>query len=239
MNSGSSSLKIYCDTANLSQVQQYSRQDSISGFTTNPSIFRAQGINDYLVAAQQLAEAAFPKEVSLEVIADDGREMLRQARILRSLGTNTFVKIPVTNTLGSSTSDIVEELMKEGIPVNLTAVFTLNQIKKFLDSPISVETPLIISVFAGRLADIGQDPEEKVSKFVEFKKSVATNCRILWASPREVFNVIQAKRSGCDIITLTPETIAKMDYFGKDPEVFSLETVRMFVDDANKSGYSF
>jgi len=197
------------------------------------------GIESYLEASRQLAEAAFPKEVSLEVIADENQEMLRQAKILRSLGNNTFIKIPITNTLGESTSKVVEQLLKDGIPVNLTAVFTLRQIHDLQFLLKGDVAPLIISVFAGRLADIGQDAESVVRDFVRFKSQLSENCRILWASSREVFNVIQASRCGCDIITLTPDFIKKMSNFGKDPEVFSLETVKMFSTDAIQSGYSF
>jgi len=232
-------IQVYCDSADLTEVRHFARQDTVSGFTTNPTIFRAQGIESYLEASKQLTEAAFPKEVSLEVIADENQEMLRQARILRSLGNNTYIKIPITNTKGESTAKVVEQLLKDGIPVNLTAVFTLRQIQELPFLLKGDIAPLIISVFAGRLADIGQDAESVVGDFVRFKSQLSENCRILWASPREVFNVIQASRCGCDIITLTPEFIKKMLNFGKDPELFSLETVKMFATDAVQSGYSF
>jgi transaldolase len=220
-------------------VSFYAQNEKIAGFTTNPTIFRAHGIETYLEAARQLIEVAYPKKVSLEVIRDDMEGMYRQAKVLHSLGNNVTVKIPITNTQRLSTLGIVRKLLLEGIAVNLTAVFTLNQIQDFLENPFHVETPLIISVFAGRLADIGHDPEQALSKFVEIKKEIDQNWQILWASPREVFNVIQAQRIGCDIITLTPELIKKMSSFGRDPEEFSLDTVKMFAKDAAESSYQF
>lgn len=232
-------LSIYCDTADLNEIKNFADNRAISGFTTNPSIFRAQGIENYLEAARLLVEGAYPKEVSLEVIGDDEDTMLRQAKALRALGDNTYIKIPITNTLGSSTSRVVQALMEDGIPVNLTAVFALKQIQHLYQFSGTYDTPIIISVFAGRIADAGQDPEQAITQFVDMKSNIGSNCRILWASPREVFNVIQAKRCGCDIITLTPQLISKMNSFGKNLEEFSLETVKMFASDATKSGYSF
>lgn len=230
-------LKIFCDSAELIDIRRYVNDDLVSGFTTNPTLMRNAGVTDYLQQAKEFAQLVSPKEISLEVIADDHDEVLRQARILYSLGTNIVVKIPVVFTSGESTVRVVEILASERIPMNITAIFTPDQAKQMIET-LKYSNTAIISVFAGRIADTGVDPRLIIHEIAAYRKVINGNIRILWASPREVLNVIQAAESGCDVITMSPTLISKMDSFGKNLDEFSRETVKMFFDDALKSGFS-
>lgn len=211
---------IYADGADLENIARLS--DKVAGYTTNPSLLRKSGVKDYREFALRVLEVAQGKPVSFEVFADDLEEMVRQAKIISSWGPNVYVKIPITNSEGESTIPVIRELRNSGIPQNVTAVFTVDQIRNLYLDPLD-----IVSIFAGRIADTGIDPEETM---INARKELG--CKLLWASAREPFNVVQASRCGCDIITLAPEMIDKLSGFGRDLTEYSLETVKQFKRDA-------
>jgi len=229
-------IKLYCDGADLEDITRLSNDDSIQGFTTNPTLMKKAGVQDYYEFAKQAVSIVSPKPISLEVFSDELEEMYVQATKLSLLGDNVYVKIPVTNTKGVSTSPIIQRLSSEGVKLNVTAIFTLEQVKDVCLS-LNVGTPAVISVFAGRVADTGIDP---IPHMINCKKIVGAfeGFELLWASPREVLNVYQAEECGCEIITATPDILSKLKLAGKPLEQFSLETVQMFYNDANAAGYT-
>lgn len=229
-------VKIFADGANLADMLAHHGNGSpVCGFTTNPTLMRKAGITDYEAFAREVLSRITDLPVSFEVFSDELPEMERQARKIATWGSNVYVKIPVTNTKGVSTAPVVQSLSSSGVQVNVTAVFTIPQVKEIIAS-LSTETASIISIFAGRIANAGVDPMPIMRKAVELAKSLP-KCEILWASPREAFNVIQAEECGCHIITLTPDLLATLKMFGKDLHAYSLETVRMFYRDAQSAGY--
>jgi len=211
------------------------KMDSIDGFTTNPTLMAKAGVKDYLDFAKNVLSKVKKKSISFEVFSDDLDEMYKQALILRDLGENVSVKIPVTNTKGIPTYSLIERLSNEGVKLNVTAVFTQAQIQNIYDA-LNPEINSIISIFSGRIANAGIDPEPIV-KFAVDLCIKYEKIEILWASPREVFNLVQAERCGCHIITMTPNLIKSTKDLGKDLDEYSLETVKMFYDDAAKSGF--
>ncbi len=230
-------IRVFCDSASIQDMHDYASNNAITGFTSNPTLAKNAGISNYLDFAKAAATACGHKEISIEVIADENSEMIRQASLLAKIAGNISVKIPVTNSKGVSTTPVVEELVKEGIRVNVTAVFSLKQATEML-KVLSPATSGILSVFAGRIADTGIDPIPHVREIVEIRNDLAPSISLLWASPREPLNFIHAVESGSDIITMTPTLILKVSAFGKDLEAFSLETVQMFTRDAKDSGFS-
>ena len=228
-------VKIYGDGANIDDMVKLSQEGIVDGLTTNPTLMAKAGITNYLDFARDVLKQITKTPISFEVFSDELDEMYTQAKILDNLGKNVYVKIPVTNTKSISTAPIVKKLSDEGVKLNVTAIFTKNQIKVVCES-LSELTPSIVSIFAGRIANAGIDPEPIMKYAVELSQS-KNNMEILWASPREVFNVIQAERCGCHIITMTPEQIAATKDIGKNLEEYSLETVKMFYDDAVSAGF--
>jgi transaldolase len=226
-------VSIYLDGPSLEQVSEID-SNIVKGFTFNPTLFRNAGVLDYLGHCRKLLEACGGLPVSLEVIADGQEGMVHQAKILASLGPNVFVKIPITFTNGESTRKVIEILVAEGIKLNITAVFTVSQVETIL--PVLRQSHSIISVFAGRLFDIGIDAVEATRTIVDRVRS-ESNCSVLWASPRMVYDLKNASSSGCDIITMVPSLIRKLGLFNKSPEDYSLDTVKMFYYDAKASGY--
>ena len=218
-------VSIYADGADLNRMDEYAHDTRISGFTTNPSLMKKQGIKDYPSFARQVLRASNAKPVSFEVLADDFETMEVQARAIAGWGKNVYVKIPITNTKGESSIPLIERLQYDSIKVNVTAVFTMRQI----DLARAVMREGIISIFAGRIADTGRDPMFTVKYAKEYNK--VPEVKILWASAREVFNVYQAEQAGADIVTITPDLIAKLELHGKDLTQYSLETVQMFFRD--------
>ena len=228
-------IKIFADGANVQEIVSMDEQNSVDGFTTNPTLMAQAGVKDYLNFAKDVLSRVKQKSISFEVFSDEIEEMYEQAIILRDLGDNVSVKIPVTNTKGVPTYSLVEKLSNEGVKLNVTAVFTKPQIQNIYDA-LNPEVNSIISIFSGRIANAGIDPEPIV-KFAVDLCSQDEKIEILWASPREVFNLIQAERCGCHIITMTPSLIKSTKEIGKDLDQYSLETVKMFYDDAAKSGF--
>ena len=228
-----SDVSIYLDGPSLEEIAEIN-PNVIKGFTFNPTLFRNAQVQDYLGHCQKILKACGKLPVSLEVIADDQEGMIRQAKILAGLGPNVFVKIPITFTNGESTRGVVGVLAAEGIKLNITAVFTLAQVENIL--PLLRNSGSIISVFAGRLFDIGIDAVIATQTIVDRVRS-ESNCLVLWASPRMVYDLKNASLVGCDIITMVPSLINKLSLFNKSPEEYSLATVKMFYSDAVASGY--
>ena len=228
-------VKLFADGADLDGLMAMYREPYIQGFTTNPTLMRKAGILDYEAFARSVLAAIPDRPISLEVFADEREEMEAQALTIASWGPNVNVKIPVTNTKGEFCGELIRSLCARNVSVNVTAVFTLEQVRK-IASVLNPGVPAIVSVFAGRIADAGVDP---VPLMREAKSilSVLPKAELLWASPREILNVIQADDSGCDIITATNDILAKLKYLGKDLDQFSLETVRMFYNDAKSANY--
>ncbi|MBT3556960.1 MAG: transaldolase [Rhodospirillales bacterium] len=229
-------IKIFADGANLSDIRNLSKNPLIKGFTTNPTLMRRAGVENYVTFARQVLEIITDRPVSFEVFADDPEAMKRQAREISSWGDNVNVKIPITNTRGESMAPIFKSLSNDGVKLNITAIMTLEQIRATAGS-LNTDVPSIVSVFAGRIADTGRDPVPMMREAVDIL-STTPRAELLWASPREVMNVFHADHCGAHIITLTHDLIAKIAVLGKSLDQFSLETVQMFHRDADAAGYS-
>jgi transaldolase len=228
-------VKLFADGADLDGMLAMYADPLIKGFTTNPTLMRKAGVSDYEQFARRVLAAIPDRPISLEVFADDLDGMEKQARAIASWGANVNVKIPVTNTAGVFTGPIIERLSKHGIVLNITAIMTVDQVAAVARA-LAPETPAIVSVFAGRVADTGVDPVPHMracrAALAERKKA-----ELLWASPRELLNIFQADETGCHIITATNDVLAKLKLVGKDLDAYSRETVQMFHDDATKAGY--
>jgi transaldolase len=229
-------VKIFSDGADLDSILALAADPRISGFTTNPTLMWKAGLTDYEEFAKRLLERITVHPISFEVFADDRLEMRRQALKISRWGENVYVKIPVSATSGASMAPLVRELSESGVKVNVTAVFTTAQVELITEA-VKDGAPSYISVFAGRIADAGVDPVPIMAHAVEIMVA-APRSELIWASPREVLNVVQADRVGCHIITMTHDLIRKLDSLGKDLLQFSLETVQMFHQDALAAGFS-
>ena len=227
-------IKVFTDASNAAEIRGYASEGWVSGFTTNPTLMRKGGVTDYRAFAEEAIEAAAGKPLSLEVVADDLKSMEEQGHILGSWGSNVVVKIPISTTSGESCVPVVRSLLNVGIGVNVTAILTDEQVSG-LTQVLQPEDNIIVSVFAGRIADSGVDPVPVMRRYLD-QLSIFPNAELLWASPREVLNVVQASEIGCHIITVTPDLLRKLDLLGRDLNQFSLETVRMFYDDALSAG---
>lgn len=228
-------VKLFADGAVKSDMIEMYRNPLIKGFTTNPTLMRKAGINDYKAFALDILDAIPDKPISFEVFSDELDEMKRQALLIREWGENVFVKIPITNTRAESTVELIHELSQAGVKLNITAMMTFKQVVD-VSNALAVEAPAFISVFAGRIADTGRDPLPIMTAAVELLK-IRPCQELIWASPRELLNVFQADDIGCHIITATVDILRKLNLTGKDLTDYSLETVRMFREDAIKAGY--
>tara|TARA_B110001452_G_scaffold204101_1_gene174087 strand:+ start:347 stop:1054 length:708 start_codon:yes stop_codon:yes gene_type:complete len=227
--------KIFCDIAELKQIKKFNKKKIVKGFTTNPSLMKKAGAKDYKAYSKKILKICKNKPVSLEVFADDYPNMRNQALKINTWGKNVYVKIPVTNSKGIFTGKIIKELNSMNIKLNITAVYNSKQAQKILKL-INKKSKVIISIFAGRAGDTGKDP------IPEFKKSILLakkfkNVEILWASVREPYNYIQAKQIGCHVITIPPDTIEKIEKFGKSYEQLTTETVKAFYKDAKSARF--
>lgn len=229
-------IKLFCDGADFDSIISMYANPYIKGFTTNPTLMRKAGITDYEQFGRKVLAAVPDRPISLEVFADDLDGMEEQAREIATWGPNVNVKIPVTNTKGEFTGSLIRELSKEGIVLNITALLTTDQIAEVAEA-LSPDTPAIISVFAGRVADTGVDPVPLMEEGLQLLEN-RPKAELLWASPRELLNVFQADEIGCHIITATPDILAKLKLVGKDLQEYSLDTVKMFYTDAHAAGYS-
>jgi transaldolase len=212
------------------------RHPLIKGFTTNPTLMRKAGISDYAAFAREILRAIPDRPISFEVFSDDFAEMETQARLLAALGVNVNVKIPVTNTKGESAVALIRRLAQAGIKTNVTAMMTLAQVRD-VSVALAGGPPACVSLFAGRVADAGVDPVPMMAAAVEMIRPFP-NIELIWASPRELLNIFQADAIGCHIITVTNDILSKLSLVGKDLTEFSLDTVRMFRDDAIKAGFT-
>lgn len=232
---GLKNVKIFADGADLESMIALAERPEIAGFTTNPTLMRKSGISNYEAFARKVLENIPDRPISFEVFADDFESMLRQARLIASWGENVYVKIPVTNTKAESTNGVVRELTNDGVKLNVTALMTLPQVKS-VTAALSGTAGAIVSVFAGRVADTGRDPIPLMAAALEITSAQA-EVELLWASPREILNVRQADDLGVDIITVTSDVLAKLALFGKSLDDYSLDTVKMFHDDAKAAGF--
>jgi transaldolase len=230
------SVRVFADGADLDAILALAQNPRISGFTTNPTLMWKAGLTDYRDFAERLLERITAHPISFEVFADDADEMRRQAKLIASWGDNVYVKIPVTTTSGESMAPLVRELSEDGVKVNVTALFTTAQVE-LITSAVKDGAPSYISVFAGRIADAGIDPIPIMAQAVNMMLD-APRSELIWASPREILNVVQADQVGCHIITVTQDLLAKLDSLGKNLDQFSLETVQMFHRDAQAAGFT-
>jgi transaldolase len=229
-------VKIFADGADLDGILALAADRRIAGFTTNPTLMWRAGLTDYEEFAQRLLERITTHPISFEVFADDADEMRRQARKISRWGPNVYVKVPVSTTSGEPMAPLVRELSEDGVKVNVTAVFTTAQVE-LLTEAVKDGAPSYISVFAGRIADAGIDPVPLMARAVAIMVD-APRSELIWASPREILNVVQADEIGCHIITVTHDLLKKLDLLGKDLLEYSLETVQMFRRDALAAGFS-
>jgi len=229
-------VKLFADGADLGGIKEMAANPLIAGFTTNPTLMKKAGVADYKAFAHQVLGVVGGRPISFEVFADDFAEMEKQALEIASWGKNVNVKVPVTNTRGEFCGPLVERLSRAGVQLNVTAVMTLDQVKRVTDK-LAADTPAIVSVFAGRIADTGRDPVPLMAEAVKILKS-RPKAELIWASPRELLNVFQADAVGCHIITATNDILKKLSLVGKDLDAYSLETVEMFYKDASAAGYS-
>jgi transaldolase len=229
-------IQLFADGADRAGMLQMYANPRITGFTTNPTLMRKAGVTDYRAFARDILAAIPDRPISFEVFADDLPGMERQARAIATWGDHVFVKIPITTTTGASTLPLVRRLSHDGVQVNVTALLTLDQVRRSVDA-VAGGAPCYISVFAGRIADTGRDPVPVMAQAVDTLRQ-AEKAELIWASPRELLNVFQANDIGCHVITATNDILKKLDLVGKDLDGYSLETVRMFRNDALSAGFT-
>ena len=229
-------VKLFADGADKDGIMEMYKNPFIDGFTTNPTLMKIAGVKDYILFAKDILKEIKDKPVSFEVFADELSEMEKQALEIASWGSNVYVKIPICNTKRESTGSLIEILSNQNVKLNITAILTLDQVKTVANS-LNPNQSAFVSVFAGRIADTGHDP---IPYMKEALKILSPNpkAELLWASPREVLNVYQAQEIGCHIITATNSILKKLKLFNKDLDEYSLETVKMFYNDAKKAGYN-
>ena len=227
--------KIYCDTSNLKDIKNCIKKYKISGVTTNPSIMRSEGVRKYKEHCIKILKLVKNKPFSIEVFADNDQDIINQAKKISRWGKNIYVKVPVTNTKGKFLKKVIKDLNRKKIKINITAVFTLKQIID-IKKNINKKTPIIVSIFCGRIADLGKDPEPLIARAKIIFKNYK-NVQILWASTREVFNYYQAKNCGCDIITMGPTFIEKLKSKKISLNNYSIKTVKQFYLDGKRSKF--
>jgi len=227
--------KIFCDIADSKTIKEFNKKSIVDGFTTNPSLMRKAGAKSYEKYSKLLLKICRKKPISLEVFADNFSEMEKQALKINSWGKNIYVKIPVINSKGKFTGKLIKKLNKKKIKLNITAVYTVAQVKK-INRCLDNKTKSIISIFSGRMADVGKDPVSIIRKAVQLTRS-KNNVEILWASTREPYNYTQSKQLGCQIITMPPKIIEKVSKFGKSFNELTKDTVKAFLTDSKKSKF--
>jgi len=229
-------VKIFADGADRAGMLEMYSKPYIRGFTTNPTLMRKAGVRDYKAFAKDILQAIVDRPISFEVFSDEFDEMERQAQEIAGWGENVYVKIPITNTRRESSADLVRRLSHAGVKVNITAMMTLGQVREIAGC-VAGGSPCYVSIFAGRIADSGRDPVPLMAEAVRLLRPIP-NAELMWCSPRELLNIFQADSVGCHIITVTNDVLRKLPKVGIELEEFSLETVKMFRDDALKAGYS-
>lgn len=228
-------IHLYSDGADVRDMVAARAAGLVKGFTTNPTLMRKSGITDYESFARDALQAVSGMPISFEVFADEFDEMERQAKLIATWGEGVFVKIPITNTRGESAVPLIRRLSSAGVKLNVTAILTLQQVKDVVDA-LDASVPAIVSVFAGRIADTGRDPVPLMKEAREIVDA-KPKAQLLWASPRELLNIIQADECGCHIITVTPDILKKLAMVGKSLDELSLDTVKMFYQDAAAAGF--
>ncbi len=228
-------VKLFADGADAAGMRELYRNPVIRGFTTNPTLMRKAGVTDYRAFARDILQAIPDRPISFEVFSDEFAEMERQALEISQWGPNVYVKVPITNTRGESSYGLVRSLADHGVKVNVTAMLPLDQIVHILPA-LENTASSYVSIFAGRIADTGRDPVPIMAAAVELLRPYP-NVELIWASPRELLNVFQADAIGCHIITATSDVLKKLNLVGRDLHQYSLDTVRMFYDDAQNAGY--
>jgi len=229
-------IKIFADGASVPSILESAKNPRIAGFTTNPTLMRKDGVSDYRAFAKEVLAHVKTQPISFEVFADEFPEMRRQALEIKTWADNVYVKIPITNTRRESSIPLVKELASSGVKLNVTAICTLDQVRDTATA-LAGGAPSVVSVFAGRIADTGRDPVPLMREALGICRAAGKGIELLWASPRELLNIIQAAEVGCDIITVTPDLLKKLSLVGKDLADYSLETVQMFFRDAQAAGY--
>ncbi|MEA2416196.1 MAG: transaldolase [Thermoanaerobaculia bacterium] len=229
-------VKIFADGADKAGMLEMYAKPYIKGFTTNPTLMHKVGLTDYRAFARDIVSVIPDRPISFEVFSDEFDEMERQAREIATWGDNVYVKIPVTNTRREPAYDLVRRLANEGVKLNITAIMTIDQVRNVVDA-VKDGAPSCVSVFAGRIADTGRDPVPIMTECVDILKA-APQSELIWASPRELLNIIQADAIGCHIITVTNDILKKLPLIGKDLADYSLDTVKMFFDDGRKAGFT-
>ena len=228
-------IKIFCDIADISSIKKFNSKSIVKGFTTNPSLMRKAGAKDYKSYCKQILKVCGNKPISFEVFADDQKSMIEQGEKINTWGKNIYVKVPVVNSRNKFSGNVIKHLNSKKIKLNITAVYAAKQTAKIL-KVIDKKTKVIISIFAGRAADNGKDPIPEFVKSIKLVKNFK-NVKILWASVREPYNYLQAKHLGCDIITVPPPIIEKIENFGKSFDQLTLETVKTFLVDSKRSKF--
>ena len=229
------SIQIFCDIADLKNIKKFNKKKIVKGFTTNPSLMRNAGAKDYKFYSNQILKICKNKPISFEVFADDHASMIAQGIKINSWAKNVYVKVPVVNSKNKFSGKVIRELNSQKIKLNITAVYTSKQTSKILKN-INKKTKVIISIFAGRAADVGKDPLPEFMKSIKMAKNFQ-NVKILWASVREPYNYLQAKQVGCHLITIPPKIIEKIEKFGKTFDQLTTETVKAFLVDSKKSNF--
>ena len=227
--------EIYCDSADLETIKKLNSNTLVKGFTTNPSLMRLAGAKNYKNYSLKLLKICNRKPISLEVFGDNFDQMFNQANTINSWGNNVYVKIPVVNSKGIFSGKVISALSKNGVKLNITAVYTINQVKKIIKR-INKDSKIIISIFSGRMGDVGKDPIPIIKESVRLTKRLR-NVKILWASTREPYNYLQAKNYGCSIITMPAAIIEKISKFGKTYQELTLDTVKKFLKDSRDSNF--
>ena len=228
-------IKIYCDSADYKIIKKYNKYNLVKGFTTNPSLMRLAGAKNYKDYSKKILKICKNKPISFEVFSDDLNSMINQAYLINSWGKNVYVKIPVVNSRGKFTGKVIKELSDKGVKLNITAVYTFEQVKKIYKL-LNKNTKSIISIFAGRMSDVGKDPIPVFKSSLNLTKK-NKNIMILWASTREAYNFIQAKKLGSNIITMPPKIIDQIKNFGKSYKSLTINTVKNFLIDSKKSRF--
>jgi len=227
--------KIFCDIADIENIKKFNKKKIVKGFTTNPSLMRKAGAKDYISYCKLILNNIDKKPVSFEVFADKENEIIKQANIITKLGKNVYVKVPVVNSKGRFLGKVIRYLNHSGIKLNITAVYTSKQCLNILKN-INKKNKVIISIFAGRMADVGKDPLPEFKKSIQYSKNFK-NVEILWASTREPYNFLQSKKIGCHIITIPPSIIEKIENSGKSFNKLTIDTVKTFLIDSKKSKF--
>tara|TARA_B100000674_G_scaffold220585_1_gene180769 strand:- start:22 stop:720 length:699 start_codon:yes stop_codon:yes gene_type:complete len=229
------STKIFCDIADLSSIKKFNKKTIVKGFTTNPSLMRNAGAKNYKSYSKQILKICKNKPISFEVFADEEKSMIEQGMKINSWGKNVYVKVPIVNSRNELTKGVIKELNRKNIKLNITAVYTSKQVEKILKL-INNKTKVIISIFVGRASDSGKDPLPELIRSIKLAKRFK-NVNILWASVREPYNYMYAKKIGCHIITIPPSIIEKIEKFGKTFDQLTIETVKTFLQDSKKSKF--